>query len=87
MNRYAGRVSLLSICCIYLSVYLEYEDGDWTDMLDGSAYPEIFSPGGCITKDINSVSPRISRAVSPKVILLITILLKGVFAKYKRGIG
>ena len=22
----------------YLSIYLEYEDGDWTDMLDGSAY-------------------------------------------------
>ena len=71
----------LIIYLLYLSIYLEYEDGDWTDMLDGSAYPEIFSPGGCITKDINSVSPRISRAVSPKVILLITMLLKGVFAK------
>ena len=38
LDRYVGWVSLSSICCIYLSKYLQYKDGDWTYMLDGSAY-------------------------------------------------
>jgi len=39
----------------------------WTDMLEGAAYPELFSPGGCIKKDANSMSPRLFNPLSPKV--------------------
>jgi hypothetical protein len=31
-------------------------------MLEGSDYPELFSPGGCIKKDSNALSPRVSTA-------------------------
>lgn len=38
------------------------EDSAWAGMLEGSDYPELFSPGGCIKKDSNAVSPRVSTA-------------------------
>jgi len=46
----------------------EENERSWTDMLDGAAYPELFSPGGCIKKDANSMSPRLHQSMmSPKV--------------------
>ena len=44
------------------------EDEAWADMLEGSDYPELFSPGGCIKKDTNAMSPRVQQgpAVSPR---------------------
>ena len=37
------------------------EDSAWADMLEGTDYPELFSPGGCIKKDSNALSPRVSQ--------------------------
>ena len=37
----------------------EEEEDCWADMLEGTAYPELFSPGGCITKDVGAMSPRL----------------------------
>ena len=42
----------------------QQEDSAWADMLEGSDYPELFSPGGCIKKDCSALSPRISHQVS-----------------------
>ena len=50
----------------------QQEDSAWADMLEGSDYPELFSPGGCIKKDCSALSPRISHQVS---ILLKTLRL------------
>jgi len=48
----------------------QQEDTAWADMLEGSDYPELFSPGGCIKKDSNALSPRLSQgptsAMSPR---------------------
>ena len=47
----------------------QQEDTAWADMLEGSDYPELFSPGGCIKKDCSALSPRISHqgpAMSPR---------------------
>jgi len=43
----------------------EHEEDCWADLLDGSSYPELLSPGGCIKKDSNSMSPRVSHALGP----------------------
>ena len=48
----------------------QQEDSAWADMLEGSDYPEIFSPGGCIKKDCSAVSPRISQQVSTRIPIL-----------------
>jgi len=40
-------------------------DDCWADVLDGVSYPELLSPGGCIKKDTNSMSPRVSQALGP----------------------
>ena len=42
----------------------QQEDTAWADMLEGSDYPELFSPGGCIKKDCSALSPRISHQVA-----------------------
>jgi len=46
------------------------EDEYLAGMLDNASYPELFSPGGCIKKDVNSMSPRFvnsnSQALSPR---------------------
>ena len=43
-----------------LKVKEEDEEEDcWTDMLEGTSYPELFSPGGCIKKDVGAMSPRL----------------------------
>merc|ERR1719228_1408504 len=44
------------------------EDSAWADMLEGTDYPELFSPGGCIKKDSNALSPRVSQGptMSPR---------------------
>ena len=44
----------------------QQEDSAWADMLEGSDYPELFSPGGCIKKDCSALSPRISHQVSSR---------------------
>lgn len=53
----------------------QQEDSAWADMLEGSDYPELFSPGGCIKKDCSALSPRISHQVSMRYCnLLLTSL-------------
>jgi hypothetical protein len=37
----------------------EEEEDCWADMLEGTSYPELFSPGGCIKKDVGAMSPRL----------------------------
>jgi hypothetical protein len=39
----------------------EEEENCWADMLEGASYPELFSPGGCIKKDLGgcAMSPRL----------------------------